>query len=248
MSEDDSRGPEKPAKRQAPGPVPERSLRVAVVLLVAASGAVETVSFLGLSEVFAGVMTGNLALLGMAVGRGEPVDVTAALLALGGFGAGTAIAGWYTRGSTGPATGWPRRVLLVLAADLVLWGVGALVWGLAGGRPAETLRDLLQFGAATALGGQSAAMVTAGRAAAPTTYLTGTLAAYIVKGIGTGRSDVWVPLRLASLVAGAALSAALLDHARAWALLPPVLLTGCALLAAGLRMPRPTTGPKRAAA
>lgn len=80
------------------------------MLLVAASGGVEAVSFHGLSHVFAGVMTSDLALLGIAAGLGEPFDVTAACLAL-------------------------------------------------------------------VKGAQSAAMVAAGKAAAPTTYLTGTLAA-----------------------------------------------------------------------
>ncbi|MER6039069.1 YoaK family protein [Streptomyces sp. NPDC001835] len=92
------------------------------MLLVAASGGVEATSFLGLGHVFARVMTSNLALLGMAAGRGEPLDITAALLALGGFGAGTALVAWYTRASVTSAMHWPRRVLVVLAAEAVLLG------------------------------------------------------------------------------------------------------------------------------
>ncbi|MFF3166373.1 DUF1275 family protein [Streptomyces sp. NPDC003273] len=211
-----------------------RFLRLAVVLLVAASGGIEATSFLGLGHVFAGVMTSNLALLGMAAGRGEPLDVTAASLALGGFGAGTALAAWYTRASVTSATHWPRRVMVVLAAEAVLLALGASVWGFTGGRPGEAVRDVLQCGAALAMGAQSAAMVAAGKAAAPTTYLTGTLAAYIVKGIGTGSPGLWVPLRFAALVAGAALCAVMLDKARPWALLPSVVLVMCALAVAYL--------------
>ncbi|MEV8563197.1 YoaK family protein [Streptomyces sp. NPDC051917] len=211
-----------------------RSLRIAVVLLVAASGAVESVSFLRLDRVFAGVMTSNLALLGMAVGRGEAVDVTAAVLALSGFGVGTAVVAWCTRGSAVPTSHWPRHVMFFLGAEAALLAAGALAWGLTGGTPGETARDVMQFGAALAMGVQAACMVAAGRAAAPTTYLTGTLATYIVKGIGTGRPGVWVPLRFVGLIAGAAVSAALLKEARAWAALPSVILILCAIATACL--------------
>ncbi|MFE7273432.1 YoaK family protein [Streptomyces sp. NPDC057623] len=205
------------------------SLHIAVVLLVAAAGAVETVSFLGLDHVFAGVMTSNLALLGMAAGRGEAVDVTAALLALAGFGVGALIVAWCTRGQTTPMIHWHRRVMLFLYAEAALLAVGALVWGSAGGAPGGTLRDVMQFGAGLAMGTQSAAMVAAGRAAAPTTYLTGTLATHIAKGVSTGRPGVWVPLRFVGLVAGAATSAVLLEEAPPWAALPPVVLILCAI-------------------
>jgi hypothetical protein len=60
--------------------------RIAVVVLVAASGSVEAISFTALDHVFAGVMTSNLALLGLAIGRAHEADVAAALLALAGFG------------------------------------------------------------------------------------------------------------------------------------------------------------------
>ncbi|MCC5474584.1 DUF1275 family protein [Streptomyces barringtoniae] len=212
--------------------LPGRSLCIAVVLLVAASGAVESVSFLGLDRVFAGVMTSNLALLGMALGRGKAVDVSAALLALSGFGVGTAVVAWYTRGSAAPATHWPRHVMFFLGAEAALLAAGALAWGLTGGTPGEAARDVMQFGAALAMGVQAACMVAAGEAAAPTTYLTGTLATYIVKGIGTGRPGVWVPLRFVGLIAGAASSAVLLKQARAWAALPSVILILGAIVAA----------------
>ncbi|MFE2092894.1 DUF1275 family protein [Streptomyces sp. NPDC059460] len=116
------------------------------MLLVVASGEVEAVSLLSLNHVFAGVMTSNLALLGIAAGRGEPFDVTAACLALVGFGAGTAIVAWYTRGSVTSATHWLRRVVLVLSADALLMAVGAPLRALTGGRPGEGLRDVLQCG------------------------------------------------------------------------------------------------------
>lgn len=211
---------------------PGRAVRIAVVLLVAASGSVETISFTALDHVFAGVMTSNLALLGMAIGRAQATDVTAALLALAGFGVGAAVVARGTRGGTGVVTHWPARVMFSLAGEAIVLVAGAGVWAAAGGTPSGTVRDALQFGAAAAMGAQSAAMVAAQHAAAPTTYLTGTLATYIVKGVGAGHPDRWVPVRLAGLIAGAGAGMALLRAAPPWAGVLPGLLVVCAILTA----------------
>ncbi|MER6079324.1 YoaK family protein [Streptomyces sp. NPDC001833] len=215
-----------------PAAEPGTALRVAVVLLVAASGAVETISFIALDHVFAGVMTSNLALLGMAVGRAQATGVTAAVLALAGFGLGAALTARFARGHEGTARHWPRPVVLCLAGEALLLAAGAVVWAVLGGAPGRTARDVLQFGAALTMGIQSGAMVAAGRAAAPTTYLTGTLATFIVKGVGAGRPNRWVPVRLAGLFAGAAACMAVLRTAPGWAGVVPPVLVVCALLAA----------------
>ncbi|MFF4754650.1 DUF1275 family protein [Streptomyces sp. NPDC002514] len=243
----DERGGEVP-----PGPThpaePELVLRLAVVLLVAASGAVETISFTALDHVFAGVMTSNLALLGMAAGRGQDTGVTAAVLALVGFGVGAAVVAWPTRQSTGAVTHWSARVMLCLVGEAILLAAIAAAWAVVGGAPAGTTRHVLQFGAALAIGVQAAAMVAAGRAAAPTTYLTGTLATYIVKGLGTTRSRRWVPARLGALVAGAAACMALLRAAPVWAAVLPLALVVCAIVMACLPLIRLRPGGVRPAA
>lgn len=230
-----------------PSAGPVKALRLAVVLLVAASGAVETLSFTALDHVFAGVMTSNLALLGMAIGRGQGTDVTAAVLALGGFGLGAVVTAWLTRRRTGVVTHWPPRVLFCLGGEAVVLAAGAAVWAAVGGAPGATARDVLQFGVASAMGVQAAAMVAAGRAAAPTTYLTGTLATYLVKGVGSARPDRWVPARLGALIAGAAASMALLRAAPAWAALLPFVLVASAILAACGPLTRVRRGPARPA-
>ncbi|RLU83632.1 DUF1275 family protein [Streptomyces griseocarneus] len=220
---------------------PAHRLRIAVAVLVAASGAVEALSFTALDHVFAGVMTSNLAMLGMAAGQARSAQVTAALLALGGFAVGTAAGARVTRGSEGTRQRWSAPVLYCLTGEMLLLAVGAAVWGASGGTPGGTARDVLQCGAAAAMGAQCAAMVAAGRAAAPTTYLTGTLATYIVRGPGSAsaRSDPWVPVRLAALVVGAAAAVALHRTAPPWAgALPTVLVAMAVLTAAGSRRPR----------
>ncbi|MFJ8632323.1 DUF1275 family protein [Streptomyces sp. NPDC093568] len=224
---------------------PGRSLHLAVVLLVAASGAVESISFTALDGVFAGVMTSNLALLGMAVGREQETGVTAAVLALAGFGVGAVVTAWLTRRCPPAATHWPMPVMYCLAGEVILLAVGAVIWGAIGGTPGRAARDALQFGAAATMGIQSAAMVAAGRAAAPTTYLTGTLATYIVKGVGARHPDRWAPARLGALIVGAGACVALLREAREWAGALPVALGVCALLIGAaplIRMRRATAG------
>ncbi|MFE7973870.1 DUF1275 family protein [Streptomyces shenzhenensis] len=225
---------------------PEAALRLAVVLLVAASGAVETLSFIALDHVFAGVMTSNLALLGMAIGRGQTTGVTAALLALAGFGLGAAAVAWLTRRHTGAVTHWSAPVMFCLGGELAVLAAGAGIWAAVGGAPGDTTRDVLQFGAAAAMGIQAAAMVAAGRAAAPTTYLTGTLATYIVKGVGAARPDRWVPARLCALIVGAGVCMALLRAAPAWAAVLPAVLVLCALLTACQPLLRMRRGAARA--
>jgi hypothetical protein len=46
---------------------------------------------------------------------------------------------------------------------------------------------------------------------------------------GSGHPGLWVPLRFAGLIAGAAVAAVLLEEARPWATLPPVVLILCAI-------------------
>ncbi|MFK0295427.1 DUF1275 family protein [Streptomyces sp. NPDC090442] len=215
---------------------PARRMCLAVVVLVAASGAVEALSFTALDHVFAGVMTSNLALLGMAAGQARGAGVRAAVLALGGFGAGTAMGAWATRGAEETDERWSAPVLYCLLGEAALLAAGAGAWAASGGTPGGVTRDVLQCGAAAAMGAQCAAMVAAGRAAAPTTYLTGTLATYIVRapGSGPGRSDPWVPARFAALIAGAAAAVVLHQTAPAWAgVLPAALVAAAAQTAAG---------------
>jgi uncharacterized membrane protein YoaK (UPF0700 family) len=214
---------------------PGTATHIAVVLLVAASGAVETISFTALDHVFAGVMTSNLALLGMAIGRARGAGVAAALLALAGFGAGAVVVAWVTRGRADAGVYWSPRVMFCLVGEVALLTVGAGVWAASGGAPSAGTRDVLQFGAAAAMGAQSAAMVAAGRAAAPTTYLTGTLADYIVRGLGTSsRPDRWVPVRLGALIAGAAAAMAVRMAAPPWAGALPCALVTVAILTAAV--------------
>ncbi|MFF8287113.1 DUF1275 family protein [Streptomyces albus] len=68
-----------------------------VALLAAASGAVDALALTVLGQVFAGVMTGNLVLMGVTAGTGGEQGLPAAL-SLAGYATGTALAARYCRG------------------------------------------------------------------------------------------------------------------------------------------------------
>ncbi|MEW2458030.1 DUF1275 family protein [Streptomyces albus] len=75
-----------------------------VALLAAASGAVDALALTVLGQVFAGVMTGNLVLMGVTAGTGGEQGLPAAL-ALAGYATGTALAARYCRGGGGDGAG-----------------------------------------------------------------------------------------------------------------------------------------------
>ncbi len=221
--------------------------RVAVVLLACASGAVDALSFTALGHVFAGVMTGNLALLGMAVGRVGTAGVTSALLAFAGFGGGLVSAALLCRGHDPEGPHWPRRIIRCLVGEAALLACWAGAWAACAGRPDEVAQRALLCGAAAAMGAQSGAMAAAGPTGSPSTYLTGTLTTFVHRGLantpgarpGPGRWDRWVPVRLTALPAGAAAAVALHIAVPAWAGVLPAALVAAAVLAGSQTAPAP---------
>ncbi|MFD3975090.1 DUF1275 family protein [Streptomyces cyaneofuscatus] len=211
------------------------------MLLSAASGAADAFAFLCVGQVFAGVMTGNLVLLGAsAAGAGEEgvaLRVVTALAAYAcGVAAGTLMAGL------------PLGVTLL--AESVLLGVAAGLWGFGLVASYGDRLGLLAL-VSLAMGVQGRVRVT------PTNYFTGTLTS--LAGRAAARrpepGDGWVLGRLGAVVAGAAL-AALTE--RWWspgaALGAVVLVAGATVLEAGRRggrskgKPRPDRGNPAGAA
>src|ERR1700749_2249280 len=79
-----------------------------VVVLALTSGAVDAVTFVRLGRVFSSVITGNLALLGVAAGQREGGLAASGGLALAGYGLGV-IAGRANVGVSADQRIWPRR-------------------------------------------------------------------------------------------------------------------------------------------
>jgi uncharacterized membrane protein YoaK (UPF0700 family) len=192
-------------------------LTAAITLLALGSGAVDALSFAALGQVFTGVMTGNLVLLGVSLGRGRFTAAVPAVAAIVAYIAGVYGAASWLRGTHADDTDpWPARVSAALAAVLAAQAA-VLVWWLAtGARPGPAVRDVLVGLSALAMGVQSAAVNAVSVPGAATTYLTGTLTVLTTELATTG-APLTMRRRVAVLVAalaGAVLDAVLLTWAR----------------------------------
>jgi uncharacterized membrane protein YoaK (UPF0700 family) len=106
-------------------------LAVSLALLSFASGCTDVLTFLKLGEVFTSAMTGNAALLGVAIGRGELLAASRSLTALLGFMLGVAVASVIDGfGRAEPRQGRSLRRLLL--AEIVLLAGCASLWGASG--------------------------------------------------------------------------------------------------------------------
>ncbi|MGO4298905.1 YoaK family protein [Leifsonia sp. RAF41] len=100
-----------------------------MLALTFSTGIVDAVGYLGLDKVFAGNMTGNVVVLGMALAGAEGLPWVGPLLALFAFMAGAVIGGRTLRRET---TGWNTRTswsFTAVAAALAVLTVATLVTG-----------------------------------------------------------------------------------------------------------------------
>ncbi|MES9510766.1 YoaK family protein [Streptomyces sp. NPDC000609] len=186
------------ARPADPGPTPGLDPRGewSLLLLSAASGAADAVAFICVGQVFAGVMTGNLVLLGIsAAGAGEHGVALRVITSLIAYGIGVGCGAWMTE-----RLRWSLPVILL--AEVALLTAGAVLWALDpttsdGGRPG--LLVLI----AVAMGIQGRIRAT------PTNYFTGTLTALVGRAAlrSWEQRDRWVAGRLLAVVVGAAVTA-----------------------------------------
>jgi uncharacterized membrane protein YoaK (UPF0700 family) len=213
-----------------------------VVVLALTSGAIDAVTFVRLGSVFSSVITGNLALLGLAVGERHGALAVDSGLALAAYAVGVLAGGALAGPVEGPQPVWPRRTTLIMAAELVVLAGFSAGWLIAGGHPSGGVRMTLLALTAAAMGMQSAAVRLLGQMS--TTYLTSTLIG-IFQSLGTRRvpqdwqRSTGVILAFvagAALgVAGAVVSAALVPAA---VMVPLAAVLLCAARSAALRQPR----------
>ncbi|MEU0157310.1 YoaK family protein [Streptomyces sp. NPDC006261] len=166
------------------------------MLLSAASGAADAFAFLCVGQVFAGVMTGNLVLLGAsAAGAGEDGVALRVVTALTAYVCGAAAGAVMARRPG-------RRLRVMLMTEVVLLGAAAALWGFGLVASYGDRLGLLAL-VSLAMGLQGRVRVT------PTNYFTGTLTS--LAGRAAARQlepgDGWVLGRLGAVVAGAALAA-----------------------------------------
>ncbi len=208
-------------------PSPARLRDGLLITLTAGAGAVDAITYLGLGKVFTANMTGNIVLLGIAVGRGaHPEEVRAAIslavYALGVFLGGRAVTVWAR------PERWPTGLTLVLGADALAQAGLWTGWLLAHAHPGTELTAGLVAVSAVAMGLQAGAAHALGVAGVTTTYVTGTLTGLVgqvAESAGSAGERLRRGLVLVALFGGAAVAVLLLLHARDWAPGLPLLLT-----------------------
>jgi len=191
-----------------------RELRRRDFLLVAltfAAGSVDAVALLRL-DVFTAVMTGNIVLLGLAVGQGSFANALRSVIALVAYGVGVVV-GARIVGAVAVETHWSPRVTRALALEWVLQAVFLIGWVLSEASPNGTSAGALIALSGVAMGIQAATA----RALAPgtsTTYVTGTLTGLLselsalgsISGDRRRRASIVVALALGAVAGAFALS------------------------------------------
>ena len=191
-----------------------RELRRRDLLLVAltfAAGSVDAVALLRL-DVFTAVMTGNIVLLGLAVGQGSFGNALRSIIALVAYGVGVVV-GARIVGAVVIETHWSPKVTRALAVEWVLQLAFLIGWFITGANPDGVSAATLIALSGVAMGIQAATA----RALAPgmsTTYVTGTLTGLLselsalgaVSGDRRRRASIVVALALGAVAGAFALS------------------------------------------
>ncbi|MET4426887.1 MULTISPECIES: YoaK family protein [unclassified Mycolicibacterium] len=97
---------------------------VCMLVLTAATGVIDAVGFLGLDRVFTGNMTGNVAILGMALAGGDELPVFGPLTALASFMLGAALAGRFMRTCS---SAWSNRTTVALTVVALMFCASGVV-------------------------------------------------------------------------------------------------------------------------
>ena len=187
---------------------PETVRDVLVVVLTLATGATDSIGLLRLGGVFTSVMTGNMILLGVSLGKRDGSLALHGGAAFVGYVAGTWVGARLARREGPPRSVWPRAVSGALVVELAVFAVFAVWWVVGGGHPSGRATYVLIAVNSMALGIQSSAVLQLGVSGLSTTYLTGTLT-QVVASLTSPHATV--PKRslvvLLALVAGAGLGA-----------------------------------------
>lgn len=223
----------------------EHALRIRdglVVVLALTTGAVDAVTFVRLGKVFSSVVTGNLALLGIAAGQREGSLALNGGLALAGYGVGVLVGRAVVGESPDNQRIWPWRSTVALIVELFVLAGFCAGWLQTSGSPAGGPRMTLVVLASVAMGMQSSAVRRLGQMSSTylTSTLTGVLEAFAVRRWPQDwQRNTGVLLALiigAGLGAGAATTVESLVPLAV--LIPIALVVACAAWSVSLRQPR----------
>lgn len=149
---------------------------IGLALLGFASGVMDALAFFNLGEVFPSAMTGNTALLGLALGRGDVIAASRPLAAFAGFLLGAAAASVELWLDKLPPL---RAVCRLLALEACLLAVFALAWRFVDRPISGAWLYGLVIIASSAMGIQSVAARLVGRSGVTTVVFTSTLTAIV---------------------------------------------------------------------
>jgi uncharacterized membrane protein YoaK (UPF0700 family) len=187
----------------------------ALLVLTFTTGMIDATTFLGLGQVFAGNMTGNIILLGFGLAHAGGLPVLAPLASLGCFLAGAAAGGaldarWAGRGDRALPIAMGFEIATMVAAAVIL-GVGHVRPGHVGG---GVVIGLLALG----LGLRNAVVRAIGVPDVTTTVLTTTLTRLAAGTPWTGGDGSGSARRIAAVITLllGALAGALLLKAHLW--------------------------------
>jgi uncharacterized membrane protein YoaK (UPF0700 family) len=206
-----------------------------LIALTFAAGAVDAVVFLRL-DVFTAVMTGNIVLLGLAIGQGAFRNALRSLIALAAY-AGGVLAAARLVGATPHDSVWPAHVTRAFAIEWLLHSAFLAGWIATDARPDGLAAASLIAVSGVAMGIQAATA----RTLAPsmsTTYVTGTLTALLSELSALGALGPDSRRRVAIVLAlglGAVCGALVLVSAAVLAPALPVLVIGAVVVIAATR-------------
>jgi uncharacterized membrane protein YoaK (UPF0700 family) len=213
---------------------------VLTIALTLVTGATDAVAFLRLGSVFTSVMTGNMVLLGIAVGRGDLGALEHTGLAVLAFILGTVAGARIAGRPRADDPVWPRPISRALCVELAIFTAVAICWWAGHSHPAGVLQSVELGASALALGIQSSAILRLNVSGLSTTYLTGTLTTLVQTVTttrrlkGAGRSLCL----LIALIAGAAIGALAAVHLPVVAPVVSVVVLLCVLVVAELKFVR----------
>ncbi len=210
----------------------QQRVRNAILITIAfGAAAVDAWSFYAFGEVFTGIMTGNIVLVGANLVQGDVAHVTRSLVAFAFYAAGCAL-GAAICGNKPDGAIWTARVTRCLLLEFACLCLLGIVWQFIRGARSE--RELY---VAIALGGfsmglQTLATLTVGVRDVMTTYVTGMTTAFVRRLVfQSPLSQMWLsPAVILAVICGAACSAFLL--ARAAPYVPLVPIAACAIAVA----------------
>ena len=206
-----------------------------LALLSFASGSMDALAFFNLGQVFPSAMTGNTALLGLALGQGHLIEASRPFIAFAGFLAGAAVASasvelWLYRLSIS------RAVWRLLALEACLLAAFALAWWFIDWPIAGVGLYGLIVAASSGMGIQNVAARLVGRSGITTVVFTSTLTAIVTSATEAMlRPSHSLPLAAKRQIGmfliygvGAGICGLLAAHAASIAVLPFVAVVGAA--------------------